>query len=312
MSVKVELLIPFIVLVFGVSSTAATATRTSSSLSSLLARYKFRSTHLETQPGSGLSVRITINGKPGALLIATSDPISVLDRNSLYKFGLRERKTEIPLSGTHGKADDYVGLAKVKSFEFLNIVLADFEAGTIDESSLNRSALHTTHLDGVFGYSQMLKLGAVIDCGHRNFYVNPWGPKAEASAQLARFLIDHGYVRVPMRINSAAHPEVDCRVNGLAIKASVETAAFTTIIDKRLAAKAGLSLRATDFSGESVGHRTAPISIGVASKFSVGNFQTSGERLSASEVAFNVLGIDYLSSNNAIIDTGSMTLFLHH
>ena len=300
--------------VFGsvVLSTAASETKTSSSLSSLLAGYKFRSSHLEMQRDSGLSVRITINGKPSALLISTSAPISVLDRNSLYRFGLRERKTGIPLSGTHGKADDYVGLAKVKSLEFLNIVLADFEAGTIDESVLNRTGGHTTHLDGVFGYSQMRKLGAIIDCGRRNFYVNPWGPKPQASAQLARFLLDRGYVGIPMRFNSAGHPEVDCRVNGFAIKASVETAAFTTIIDKRLAAKAGLSLRATNFSGESVGHRTAPIAIGVATQFSVGNFQTSGERLSASDVAFNVLGIDYLSSNNAIIDSGSMTLFLHH
>ena len=117
--------------VFGsvVLSTAASETKTSSSLSSLLAGYKFRSSHLEMQRDSGLSVRITMNGKPSALLISTSAPIKwQLDRNSLYRFGLRERKTGIPLSGTHGKADDYVGLAKVKSLEFLNIVLADFEA----------------------------------------------------------------------------------------------------------------------------------------------------------------------------------------
>src|SRR5438874_3724650 len=270
MSVKPELLIPLIVLGFVVSSTAAT--KTSSSPSALLAKYKFRSARLETQRDSGLSVRITINGKPGALLIATSAPISVLDRNSLQKFGLSERKTGIPLNGTLGKADDYVGLAKVKSFEFLNIVLADFEAGTIDESSLNRSALHTTHLDGVFGFSQMRKLGAVIDCGRRNCYVNPWGPTPEASAQLARFQLDRSYVRVPMRFNRAGHPEVDCRVNGRATTASVETAAFTTITNRTLAAKAGLSLRPTDFTGESVGRRKAPKSTGVATEFSVGNF----------------------------------------
>lgn len=56
----------------------------------------------------------------------------------------------------------------------------------------------------------------------------------------------------------------------------------------------------------------APISTGVATEFSVGNFHTSREGLSATDVTLNVLGIDYLSSNNAVIDTGSMTLFLHH
>jgi hypothetical protein len=280
-------------------------------LGSLLANYKFRRAHLE-KVGTNLCLRLSINSKLAALIIATAAPISVLDRNSLYRFGLREQKTKIPLSGTFGKTDDYVGLAKVKSFEFLNIALPDFEAGTIDESVLNRDRPHGTHLDGVFGYSEMRKLGAIIDCGRRNFYVNPWGSNRKASAQLARFLLDRGYVRIPMRFNSAGHPEVVCRVNGRPIRASVETAAFTTIIDKRLATKAGISLSATNFAGETVGRRTAPISIGVATEFSVGNFRTSGDRLSAMDVAFNVLGIDYLSSNNAIIDTGSMTLFLHH
>jgi hypothetical protein len=43
------------------------------------------------------------------------------------------------------------------------------------------------------------------------------------------------------------------------------------------------------------------MNVGVASEFSVGNFQTSGEKLCAADVAFNVLGIDYLSSNNATV-----------
>jgi len=312
MGIKLEILISLGVLAVAVSSTPASERKTNLSLSLVLAAYKFRSAPLETQRDSGLSLRITINGKPGALLVATSAPISVLDRNSLSKFSLTERKTGIPLNGTLGKANDYVGLAKVRSFEFSNVVLADFEAGTIDESVLNRAGHHSSHLDGVFGFSQMRKLAAIIDCGRRNFYVNPWGPKAEASEALARFLVSRGYVPVPMRFNSAGHPAVECRVNGRATRASVETAAFTTIIDNGLAAKAGLSLSPTNFTGVGVGHREAPISTGVAAEFSVGAFRTFRERLSVTDVTLNVLGIDYLSSNNAIIDTGSMTLFLHH
>ena len=87
MGVKLEILISLAVLAPVVASTPASETKTTSSLSSVLARYKFRSADLEMQRDSGLSLRVMINGKPGALLIATSAPISVLDRNSLSKFG---------------------------------------------------------------------------------------------------------------------------------------------------------------------------------------------------------------------------------
>jgi hypothetical protein len=236
----------------------------------------------------------------------------VLDRNSLAKFGIGERKTAISLSSPFGKTSDYVGMGKVSSFEFANIVLADFEAGTIDENVLNRSTPpHSTHIDGVFGYSQMRKLGAVIDCSRRDLYANPWGPRADASGQLAKVLLSHGYIRVPMRLNRRGHPEVDCQINGRAAIITVETAAFSTIVDKKFATNVGVVLVDAVVSGEGVGHRQGPLESGVVRQFSIGPFQSNKGKIRVGEVTFNVLGIDFLSSNHAIIDTGGMNLFLY-
>jgi hypothetical protein len=93
---------------------------------------------------------------------------------------------------------------------------------------------------------------------------------------------------------------------------TVETAALITIIDKRAAAKAGLSVTRTNLNAQGVGGRNALLNSGVAREFSVGTFQTKGEKLFVTDVAFNVLGIDFLSANDAIIDGGSMGLFLRH
>ncbi|HEV2046316.1 MAG TPA: pepsin/retropepsin-like aspartic protease family protein [Chthoniobacterales bacterium] len=312
MRVKSVSLIAFLLSLSSLTSLVAESTKTGASLSSLLASYNFRSVHVE-KAGSHLSLRVKINGKPTSLIIATAAPMSVLDRNSLRKFGLTERKTTIPLNSTLGKTSEYVGMSKVKGLEFANIVLADFDAGVIDESVLNRSLPPTAiHLDGVFGYSQMRKLGAVLDCGQRNLYVNPRGPSREASAKLEKLLTERGFTRVPMRFNAVGHPEVDCRVNGRASIVTVETAAFTTIIDKRLASEAGLSQALAPVDAEAVGRRKAPFSFAVMKDFSVGNFQTQGTKISVTDVSFNVLGIDYLSSAEAIIDSGSMNLFLCH
>jgi predicted aspartyl protease len=166
------------------------------------------------------------------------------------------------------------------------------------------------HLDGVFGYSQLRKLGAVIDCGRRNLYVNPWGPTKAASQELSKFALNRGYVRVPMRVNRYGHPEVPCRINGRSSILTVETAAFTTIIDKSVASRAGLSLTPTYEVSESVGHRKSPVSVGVANEFSVGGFEVQRVKVSVTDVSFNVLGIDFLSSQDAIIDVGGMNLFL--
>jgi hypothetical protein len=236
----------------------------------------------------------------------------VLDRGSLKKFGIVERKTGIPVNSELGKTDERIGFGKVNSFEFANIVLADFEAGTLDESVLDRTAPASSgHIDGVFALSQMRKLGAVIDCGHRDLYVNPWGPRSDASGQLAKVLANRGFVRVPMRLNGNGHLEVDCHVNGRGAIITVETAAFATMIDRKLAANAGVSMADDAVRAEGVGHRQAPLESSLVRQFSVGDFQFTKNKIRVGDLTFNVLGIDFLSSNDAVIDTGGMNLFLH-
>jgi hypothetical protein len=51
---------------------------------------------------------------------------------------------------------------------------------------------------------------------------------------------------------------------------------------------------------------------GIAQTFSVGNFQATGTQISVLDARFNTLGIDFLRSHNAVIDTGGMSLYLRH
>lgn len=280
-----------------------------SSINGVLATYGFRHVPME-RTGTNLFVRVSINGKPAALVVDTGSPFTTLDRNSIGAFRLYEAKTPLTLSSSIGKTDDYVGVSRLKSIELANIVLAYDTATVVDLSAMNRGMPVRTA--GVFGLSHMRKLGAVIDCGRRVLYLNPRGSTRQSEADLNKFLTARGYVRVPMRVNPARHPEVQCRVNGLESKITVETAAFTTILEKKIAAKAGIRLADTGFSGEGVGKRTAAISVGIAKQFSLGTFQTQNQKLSAQEATFGVLGIDYLSAHDAVIDCGGMNLFLRH
>jgi hypothetical protein len=127
-----------------------------------------------------------------------------------------------------------------------------------------------------------------------------------------KILKNRGFERVPMRVNSAMNPEVDCSINGISSSIVVETAAFSTIILDRIARRAGIHLAETGTFVEGVGKRKAALKSGVAKEFSVGNFRTHDQKLYAEEGAFGVLGIDYLRAHQAIIDCGGMSLYLRH
>ena len=277
------------------------------SISLLLANYHFRRVDME-RTRANLFVRVTINSRRSTLVVDTGSPGTVLDRNTIAAYGLNETPTSMALNSSIGRTSDHVGFGKSMRIELANIILADDVVPIVDLSAMNRGT--PVRAAGVFGLSHMRKLGAVIDCGQRALYLNPYGATSDSVAKLDKLLISRGFVRVPMRVNPARLPEVDCRINGLASKIVVETAAFTTILEKQVALRAGVRLAATGFSGEGVGKLSAAISSGLAKHFSVGSFQTQDQKLSAEEASFAVLGIDYLSAHDAVIDCGGMNVFL--
>jgi hypothetical protein len=279
------------------------------SVGSLLANYHFRRVHME-RTGADLFVRVSIDSRPATLVVDTGSPFTTLDRNTIAAYRLNEMQTSLGLNSSIGHTSEHVGLGRLRSIELANIVLSNDAFTVVDLSAMNSGK--PVRAAGVFGLSHMRKLGAVIDCGQRALYLNPHGATPDSEAKLEKFLTSRGFVRIPIRVNPARLPEVDCRINGLESKIVIETAAFTTILEKQVAFRAGVRLAETGFRGEGVGKLSAAISSGLAKQFSVGTFQTQNQKLSAQEGSFAVLGIDYLSAHDAVIDCGGMTLFLRH
>ncbi len=85
----------------------------------------------------------------------------------------------------------------------------------------------------------MRKLGMIIDCTRQMLYVNP-GPSAAVSEKLARFLSGRGFTRVPIRLNSDNHFDVQGALNGRPTRFIVDTGSSTTLIDKKTAMQAGI------------------------------------------------------------------------
>jgi hypothetical protein len=272
-----------------------------------LRKYHFRVVHME-QARPGLCIRVSINNKPAALAVDSGSPVTTLDRNTIAGYGLNERPTSKGVNSPIGHSSEHLGVSKTRSIELANIVLSNDAMPVANLNAMNRGS--AIHIAGIFGLSQMRRLGAVIDCGRRTLYLNPNGATRDSQAKLNESLVNRGFVRVPMHINRAGNPEVSCRVNEVESKIVVETAAHTTIVSKQIAASAGVRLTATGSTVEGAGRTTSALSSGTAKRFSVGTFHTQEQRLSAAELSFAVLGIDYLSAHDAVIDCGSMNLFL--
>lgn len=269
----------------------------------------FRRVQLQVA-GSNLSFRVKINGRPASLVVDTGAPYTVLDRNQISSYQLRSKETLLGLNSPAGHSNDGVGFGNVTRIQVADIFLANDLVPIIDLSAMNRES--PIHAAGVLGMTHMRKLGAIIYCKQRVLYLNPFGGSPSFKAKLTKVMGDRNFVAIPMRLNNAGISEVDCQVNGYAAPIVVETAAFTTIVTRKLAQRAAITLVDTGFTVEGVGHLKAPLSSGVAAFFSVGAFSTRNQKLQAEPGVFNVLGIDYLRDHDAVIDCGSMTLFLHH
>src|SRR5215471_3566115 len=225
-------------------------------LTSTLAGQGLAGAKLERRYGNHLLVPVSINNRRGALMIDTGSPNTLIDRNSVNTFGLTVEKTDSSVGGLFGRSWERFGASKVKSIAMGNCTVTNVPVAIADLSGMNpdRDATATgshisdskamAHLNGVLGAREMVKFGMIIDCTRQMLYINPKGASSTVSQNLASFLAGRGFTRVPMRLNSNAHFDVDGALNGRATRFLVDTGSSTTMIDTQVAVKSGAGVTA--------------------------------------------------------------------
>jgi hypothetical protein len=218
-----------------------------------------------------------------------------------------------------------------------NCVVTNVLVALADESNINTniSSVPTgshiptvnklPHLNGLLGAREMGKFGMIIDCTRQILYINPNGPSAAVSQNLASFLAGRGFTRIPMRRNSSDHFDVPGALNGHSTRFIVDTGASTTLVDKKTAVGAGISLGGTRFGADAGDGRLAPLGTGEIKELTIGDFTISNATVVAVNVSGVVLhsktaaesnaglvGAEYLAFNFAVIDVGGMALYLRH
>ncbi len=94
-------------------------------LTSTLSKQGLAGAKLERRYGNHLFVPVSINNHPGALMIDTGSPNTLIDRNSVNTFGLTVEKTDSTVGGLFGRTWEREGVSKVKSIAMGNCVLTN-------------------------------------------------------------------------------------------------------------------------------------------------------------------------------------------
>src|ERR1043166_2240065 len=310
--------------------------QTGGTLTSALSKQGLAGAKLQRRYGNHLFVSVAINNRPGALMIDTGSPSTLIDRNSVNTFGLTVEKTDATVGGLFGRTWEREGVSKVKSIAMGNCVVTNVPVAIADLSGMNpeRSAAATgshisdskamAHLNGVLGTREMVKFGMIVDCTRQMLYINPNGASSTVSQSLANFLVTRGFTQIPMRLNANDHFDVEGALNGHATRFVVDTGSANTLIDTQVAVKSGTGM--TALTGYGAGGAGGPVEGGNRTgvkELAIGNFKlanaevvvahVSGDVLlskSATDSNAGVLGQDYLSTNFAVIDMGGKAIYL--
>src|SRR5437899_11262494 len=70
------------------------------------------------------------------------------------------------------------------------------------------------------------------------------GPSSAVSQGIAGFLAGRGFTRIPMRLNSNHHFDVEGALNGHVTRFIVDTGSGATLIDKQVAVRSGTGMTA--------------------------------------------------------------------
>lgn len=148
-----------------------------------------------------------------------------------------------------------------------------------------------------------------------------------ASGQISQFLKSMGYIDIPFRQNIAGQLLINAKINGVDGVYILDSGAGQTVIDTKQIdfLKLQLNYEESALTGGGVGAHSIESIPSYNNRIEINEFQmdnlvvavmsleTAWEslaRVGAHDEIFGIIGVDILKSGNAIIDFGSMTLFL--
>jgi hypothetical protein len=162
----------------------------------------------------------------------------------------------------------------------------------------------------------LLSVGSLLDLRAARIYLGGKGRKSEVNTLLLR----EGYTRIPLMLSKYLILGVPVQVKQTKGIMILDTGAFVTSFIPQFAQKAGVFRDEKKLEASDVHGTGSDLNFSHSDIFNVGTYSADGSWFTIAKSDFKAaddenfagfLGIDFLGTNNAVIDLETKQLYLH-
>ncbi|MFN2542471.1 MAG: aspartyl protease family protein [Chthoniobacterales bacterium] len=270
-------------------------------------------------PLNKMIVTVQINSHPANLLVDTGANHIEVAADSATLFGITPSQ--------HGLR--YIGYERINGRSCPIAFLRNLSAGGMNFGSAPVTLLpgdarrsFGTHgavqADGILGADILVRHNAVINCRTKFIFFKT---DRFAGTGIAPVASSAEFRRIPLRREQNGRFTVPFSLGGQTGRLFVDTGAFVTTFNEALLKSAGIALQPAHVSGRFGDGISRQYDMGQVNNLAIGDFKVRPAKFGAAALPSymknqaamqigGILGMDLLYDYNAIIDFGSMSLFL--
>ena len=275
-------------------------------------------------PMNKMIMSVRINGQPANLLVDTGASQVILDRDAAESAGVKPFQRALNQVRFSVPSQVFTMGSEING-QLLPVGLAHVTAGAMNFGrspialrSSSHSGSGTGHVDGMLGLDILLRHKAVINCRTKLVFFKV---DQGRGINLSSIASSGKFTRVPMQREQNGALIVPCLIRGQPTCLLVDTGAFVTTFHESFVKSLGIASEPTRISAQFAGGASKRISAAKINDLSIGAFKAPPEKFGiaplphfalqqgSSKIA-GILGMDTLYLCHAIIDLGSMSLFL--
>ena len=285
-------------------------------------------------PQNHLLVPASVNGHPATFLLDTGENLTFLQKNRAAPLGVQSlgRQTHVgALWFSQGQIDHL----DIGSLSFPSVEVALYDPAQFRGPVPGQGGKAA---DGIIGLDFLQHHGAVINCRTQQLFL-----RAESNARLdlAGTTGGLGFTRVPISSSGHGQLTVPCSVGNVSGRLVIDTGAFVTIFDQSAVRSLNLKEDATKQSARTASGKVRPLSLAQINDFKIGSVAIAPQKFVIMDLfspakpvrvftpglvnrleyydgrmpkskndILGLLGSELLYQRSAIIDLGSMSLFL--
>ena len=275
----------------------------------------YKAVRVHYRPLNKMIMPVRINGRRANLLVDTGSNQIILNAAAAASFGVQTSQGGLP----------YIQQTQINgqslSVGFAQSLIAgsmSFGSTPVTLRKSSHSDTGGTPIDGVLGLDVLTRHKAVINCRTKFIFF-----KVDQSRQvdLSSVASEEKFTRIPLRREDNGALTVPCSIRGQPARLFVDTGAFLTILHEAFLKSVSIPIDATRVSAHFAAGASRKIGAGQINDLKIGGFKTPPAKfgvtalpnftlLQSSARISGILGMDTLYNCHAIIDLGSMNLFL--